>query len=549
MEERRKRVLMCSEASFLSTGYSTYTNEVLRRLHATGKFEVGEFSSYGQVGDPRAASIPWKYWTAMPDPNVPGEVDRYNASPLNQFGAWKFEAVANLFRPDAIFSIRDFWMDSFLGLSPFRPFYHWSYMPTVDASPQDEEWIATFMNADAVFTYSDWAQEILRQQSNGKIRLKCPAPPGANLDHYHVVADRCAHKESMGIRGDSLILGMVARNQKRKLFPDLAKAFALFLREAPKDIASRTYMYWHTCWPDVGWDLPRLIKEAGIAHKVLFTYACRKCGSVYPSFFNDARTVCRQCGEDQATFPSSHAGVDTRVLGKIVNLFDCYVQYSNSEGHGLPQVEAAACGVPVFSVDYSAMSDVVRKLKGFPIKVKHLARECETHCYRAIPDNEDFVRQLIGFLTLPSAVRAKLGFDARRAVEEHYTWDKTAKIWEDHFDSVEIRPLSQTWESPPRFHRPNLSFPDGLSNERFVRWGMEHVAGRPDLLNSYLALRMLRDLNWGASLQGMGGVYQNELSTLGMNQSYRDFTRQQAVEEMLRICDFRNHWETERLRK
>ena len=42
-----------------------------------------------------------------------------------------------------------------------------------------------------------------------------------------------------------------------------------------------------------------------------------------------------------------------------MNTFDLYVQYANSEGFGLPQVEAAGCGIPVASVDYSAMSSVV----------------------------------------------------------------------------------------------------------------------------------------------------------------------------------------------
>jgi hypothetical protein len=53
--------------------------------------------------------------------------------------------------------------------SPFRPFYHWAIMPTVDAAPQDEQWVATFLNADSVFTYSDWGMDVLRAQTGGRI--------------------------------------------------------------------------------------------------------------------------------------------------------------------------------------------------------------------------------------------------------------------------------------------------------------------------------------------------------------------------------------------
>ena len=64
-----------------------------------------------------------------------------------------------------------------------------------------------------------------------------------------------------------------------------------------------------------------------------------------------------------------HNGVSNEYLSDIVNCFDVYLQYANSEGFGLPQVAAAACGVPVMSIDYSAMSSVVRKLGGTPLKV------------------------------------------------------------------------------------------------------------------------------------------------------------------------------------
>ena len=49
----KKKILFCSEASYLNTGYATYSREIIRRLHASGKYEVAEFASYGKDGDPR----------------------------------------------------------------------------------------------------------------------------------------------------------------------------------------------------------------------------------------------------------------------------------------------------------------------------------------------------------------------------------------------------------------------------------------------------------------------------------------------------------------
>ena len=52
------KILMCSEASFLSSGFSIYAKEILSRLHNTNKYEIAEFASYGLVNDPRDKSIP-----------------------------------------------------------------------------------------------------------------------------------------------------------------------------------------------------------------------------------------------------------------------------------------------------------------------------------------------------------------------------------------------------------------------------------------------------------------------------------------------------------
>ena len=66
---RKKRILFCSEATFLNTGYATYTREILNYLYSTGKYEIAEMAAYGEKNDPRAANIPWKYYGVMPNQN------------------------------------------------------------------------------------------------------------------------------------------------------------------------------------------------------------------------------------------------------------------------------------------------------------------------------------------------------------------------------------------------------------------------------------------------------------------------------------------------
>ena len=142
---RKKRVLFLTEAAYLNTGYATYSKNVLNHMRDTGKYELAELSVYGSSEDPRRNLIPWKNYPNLPDSTTPdNERDIYNSNPANVFGAWRFERTCLDFKPDVVLTIRDFWMDSFVYNSPFRRIFKRVWMPTVDASPQNEEWIDQF---------------------------------------------------------------------------------------------------------------------------------------------------------------------------------------------------------------------------------------------------------------------------------------------------------------------------------------------------------------------------------------------------------------------
>lgn len=809
----------------------------------------------------------------------------------------------------------------FIERSPFRPYFHFAHMPTVDGDPQQREWLSTYMGCDSIFTYSDWGMDQLRKQTGDILPLVDSAPPGADLDSFTMVKDRAAHRDRMGLTPDIFIVGTVMRNQRRKLYPDLFEAFRLFLDAAPPDLAGKTYLHVHTHWPDLAWDIPQLLLETGLSSRCLFTYFCTKCSAVYPAFFQETRTVCKRCGQREARLPNSGAGISRQALGAIYGLWDAHVQYSvcfppgtdihaetgwkpideivagekvwtgeqrlravnkvmrrnysgnlkrvrcwneetrveatpehpfltlkashlregeirspketitrlidqgkplpppvfvpvselqkgdflvfpiddtvedvlpidlsayltpqdyveqqfvyvrngkrlprfhdidenfcrliglfaadgstggsgevggsatltlgvdetdlhefavaamaklqgeppgfykykdrkavsisafgapicrllrslcgigqtkqvppwslrlppekqkqvlrglfegdghydatrdisiftttspvlanqvktmlrrlrvrfssaiakksgkrfhqarfevggdvskleftgrsrksssfyhgsnfylqireiedvpydgpvfnveveddhtyvvktgvvhNCEGFGMPMVEAASCGVPVFAVDYSAMSDVVRKLKGFPIPVERFMREMETHRRLALPDNAAFAKLLQTFLLMPEPIRRKHGWDARRAVEQHYTWEKTAQKWMDRIDSLDLPEHDQTWLSPRKRHEPITQVPQGLSEADFVHWGLIHVANRPDLARSYQALRMARDLQWGCTVENHG------------RPTTKPFRREHAMNFFLDLCERRNRWEARR---
>jgi glycosyltransferase involved in cell wall biosynthesis len=130
-------------------------------------------------------------------------------------------------------------------------------MPTVDAEPQNHQWINTYSTADAVFAYSEFGRDTMLNQSN-KIKFVDIASPCAS-DKFYPIEDKANLRKEFGIDPNAIIFGTVMRNQRRKLYPDLFKAFRMFLDNNPS--MTNVYLYCHTGYPDVGWEIPDLIKE------------------------------------------------------------------------------------------------------------------------------------------------------------------------------------------------------------------------------------------------------------------------------------------------
>lgn len=321
--------MFVGEASFLATGFATYWNEVIKRLHQKGDIECFEMGSYARDDDPRCQQVPWKFYSVEPNHNDQEALNIYRSDPENQFGKWRFEDVCLDCRPDIVIDIRDFWMIDFINRSPYRDNYINIQMPTIDGEPQKDKWIDGYRQADHIFTYSKYGYNLLKQYDG--INLHGLASPAADIDIFKPVEDKDSHKQKLGIHPESIIIGTVMRNQARKLYYDLIEAFSQWLNKTKRikpDLAKKAFLYLHTSYPDVGFDIGRAIKEFKIGNKVLMTYICSECQCVYPSFFSGAMATCRNCKKTSAHPPNASHHVPRKVLADIMNMFDVYVQYS-----------------------------------------------------------------------------------------------------------------------------------------------------------------------------------------------------------------------------
>ena len=113
-----------------------------------------------------------------------------------------------------------------------------------------------------------------------------------------------------------------------------------------------------------------------------------------------------------------------------------YIQYSICEGFGMPQVEAASCGVPVITMDYSAMEDVIKKLNAYKIDLSYKFRELETFADRAYPDRNSMIKHVKDFLSLTKFQKniKKLNFQHRCYL--HYKWKDSLDKWEGYLNKL-----------------------------------------------------------------------------------------------------------------
>lgn len=523
-----KRILWVGEATFLNSGYAEYGRELLKRLHGAG-YQVAELGAYGHQSDPRAAEIPWQFFGNMPE----GEEGRYyNAEGVDQFGKFKFEEVCAKYKPTHVLTATDYWMSSYVEYSPFRPFYSRVFLLPVDSVPQKDEWVNSAVEADAFLTYTDWAGRVIDKQSNGRAKWFGSAPGGVEMNLFRQM-ESSTTREKYGLNPEAFIVGMVGRNQTRKLFPELMEGFSKFLKKAPPELAKRSFLYLHSCWPDVGWDFPSLLHENGLSSKVLFTYKCNHCGAVYPAFFQDTNSHCKECHAPELAMPGTADGISREQMAEIYNLFDLFIQCSSAEGIGLCQLEAAACGVPIMSVDYSAMSEVIAKLNGLPIPVKAFHRDPVMQYKRAIPDVENMADLIFEFSRMPKSRITTMKESSRGLVADHYDWDKSAQKWMSAIDRTPAGPKLD-WYSPARYFQQRSAAPDFTENKQFIEWCLVHIAGRPELRNSFFSRRLLADLNRGLSSanDGSGNIF-SEHAMLGSKKAYAPFTRKDVVRQLI----------------
>jgi glycosyltransferase involved in cell wall biosynthesis len=502
----KKRLFIANDASYLDTGYGVYGKELLTRLHNSGKYEVAELGCYGAIDNPKNKEIPWKFYPNAVN-NNDERANTYKANTLNQFGLWRFNRAILDFKPHIVFDIRDYWMFAYQEMSPYKKYFNWVIMPATDSAPPKTDWMYTYANADIVVPYTRWALTTLKQYGSKKLNIFPKiANAGINPDEFYILdqKDKQNLKELYFGRRDALVTGLVMRNQKRKLICDMLIAYKKYLTALKEsqldDLYDRSILYFHTSYPEEnGWDLPSLLLEFGLLDKTYFSYSCKSCNQFFPSKFQGGAKICENCKHRSSFFISPTNGVKTNILNTIYNLFDIYIQYAICEGFGMPQIEAAACGLQIASVDYSAMTEICENVHGIKIPVNRTFRELETNADRVYPDNNFTANMLYQFFVqTPDEIKHNNSVKIRESCINYYTWDNVYKVWDECFDCIDIK-SKKDWNDPTfdQTNHAQLKVPDNLDSGDFIEYICRNIINEPQLTQTANMQTLIRDLDMG----------------------------------------------------
>lgn len=175
---------------------------------------------------------------------------------------------------------------------------------------------------------SRWGQKQL--QNVGFDAMYAPHAIDTSLFRPRSPDEKRQIREALKVPTDAFVVGMVGVNQgipSRKAFPEVFEAFAEFRRRH-----SDALLYLHTDMfgQQRGLQLFPLTEHTGVPRDAILH-------------------------TDQTAY---RLGLPTHEVAQLMSMFDVLAMPSYGEGFGIPLIESQACGVPVITTDWTAMSEL-----------------------------------------------------------------------------------------------------------------------------------------------------------------------------------------------
>ncbi len=204
-------------------------------------------------------------------------------------------------------------------------------------------------------------------------------------------------KAKYGLQG-KFVVGVVQRNQGRKMPDRLIKSFAIFAKDHPDAV-----LFLHTDPYDVAApiDITQLITRYKINNRVVFSGM---------NFFN---------------------GFDYKQMNEVYNVMDIFYLTTSGEGFGIPIIEAMACGIPPVVTDYTTTQELLIEdgVCGIPVALSSELTG-SWNVERGIMSDDAGAKALKRLYDSPE-LRKQYGEVGIEKVKKLYNWDKVGQEWVD----------------------------------------------------------------------------------------------------------------------
>jgi hypothetical protein len=467
---RKRRVLFLSDYAGAFTGFGKNTKLLLTYLYKTGKYDILNAAQGAPKEGMHNHKFPWD--TIGVVPTDPAKVQHMNSDGNLQrmaaYGVMELNDIVKDFKPDVVFSVNDTWGSQFVTDLPF-----FKHIPTVcwntfDSLPLIPDTIAKADQIKHYWTWSDFARQELHKQGKTHVKNQYPL---VNTQNFHKLPDPevAAIKHRFGLPKDSFIIGMVFRNQLRKLINTQIEAYAMFRKANPE--IKNTFLYTHTHYGE-GWDIRRLCEQYGVnPGEILCTYICKESREYFVGQFHGQDVENPRTKTKTLVTTNVALGVSDKQLNEIYNLFDLYSHPATSGACELPCVEAALAEKIITTAPYSFGEDIIALNKGsIPMKFAYYT-EHGTQFLKSQPSPYDLSKIFKKVYEMKPVKRRQMELDSRQWGIDNYSVEVNGSKIEAFIDELPIL-APEIFEFPDaqkKKHNPTAVIPPNSDDLAWVK--------------------------------------------------------------------------------
>lgn len=430
----KKTVVLHSNHSRAFTGFGKNMRNVLRYLHKTGKYNLVEFANAKTKDCDELKTLPWRAYGTLPENSkmhsLGGDQTKVRTA---AYGLYEIDSLMKEVKPDFYIGIEDIW-----ALAPLVEKKWWNencmIWTTLDSLPVYPDALKIIPKVKHYYAWASFVSKEVKRLGYEEGAIKTLRGAGETSTFYRLNNDdRSVLRKEFNL-SDEFIIGFVFRNQLRKSVPNLLQGFKIFKDKNPK---TKAKLLLHTHWSE-GWDIPRLIKDAGIENsEVLTTYFCKSCKRFEVKPFVGQKIKCRYCGaKDTVETTNISDGVSESQLNEIYNLMDVYCHPFTSGGQEIPITEAKLTELVTLVTNYSCGEDFCTEDSGgLPLNWKPYY-EPGSNFIKATTLPESIAEKLERVYKMSPAKRAEMGKVGRQFVIDNLSAEIIGKQLEKIIDEA-----------------------------------------------------------------------------------------------------------------